>query len=85
MDVLKRDKNNKAQMKIKNYRERLRNIQNIFSFNARFSKDILKNKEILLIDDIATTGATLRECAKILKANGAKKVYGAVIARQTIK
>lgn len=84
-DILKRDKNNKAQMKIKNYRERLQNIQDIFSFDARFGQNILKNKEILLIDDIATTGATLQECAKILKENGAKKVYGAVIARQTIK
>jgi len=85
MDILKRNKNNKAQMKIKNYRERLRNIQDIFSFDARFSRSILKSKEILLIDDIATTGATLQECAKILKENGAKKVYGAVIARQAIK
>ncbi|MDP1845887.1 MAG: ComF family protein, partial [Candidatus Moranbacteria bacterium] len=85
MDVLKRDKNNKAQMKIKKYRERLQNIKDIFSFDAQFGKNILKNKEILLIDDIATTGATLEECAKILKENGAKKVYGAVIARQTIK
>jgi len=42
----------------------------------------LQDKKILLIDDIATTGATLFECAKILKQNGAKKVMGAVIARQ---
>ena len=49
------------------------------------SEEEQKNKEILLIDDVATTGATLRECAKVLKENGAKKVYGAVIARQTIK
>lgn len=42
----------------------------------------LKNKNILLIDDIATTGATLFECAKALKQNGAKFVSAAVIARQ---
>ena len=44
----------------------------------------LKNKKILLVDDIATTGATLNECAKILKLNGAKKVFGLVLARQEI-
>jgi ComF family protein len=85
IDVLRRNKNNKAQMKIKSYSERLQNIQNIFSFDSQFSQNIVKNKKILLIDDIATTGATLQECAKILKQNGVKKVYGAVIARQTIK
>jgi ComF family protein len=85
IDVLKRDKNNKAQMKIKKYRERLQNMKDIFSFNAQFGKNILKNKEIMLIDDIATTGATLEECAKVLKENGAKKVFAAVIARQTLK
>jgi len=46
--------------------------------------NLLKNKEILLIDDIATTGATLNECAKVLKQNGAKKVFGIVLARQEI-
>ena len=45
---------------------------------------LLQNKKILLIDDIATTGATLFECAKVLKQNGAKKVFAAVIARQEL-
>jgi len=45
-------------------------------------QEFIQNKKILLIDDIATTGATLFECAKVLKANGAKKVFAAVIARQ---
>jgi ComF family protein len=85
LDVLKRNKNSKPQMKIKSYQKRLQNIQNIFSFNTQFGNNILKNKKILLVDDVATTGATLQECARILKENGAKKVYGAVIARQTMQ
>lgn len=40
----------------------------------------LKNKNIILIDDVVTTGATLNECAKILKQNGANEVWGLVIA-----
>lgn len=51
----------------------------------RPTENILKNKNILLIDDIATTGATLFECARTLKQNGAKFVFAAVIARQEMK
>jgi len=67
------------QMKLKNFKARRENIKNAFSV-----KDInaLKNKTILLVDDVSTTGSTIFECAKILKANGAKKVFGIVIARQ---
>jgi len=83
------------QMKIKKYSDRLTNLQNAFEINlsknsllneklATSSQD-LQNKTILLVDDIATTGATLFECAKVLKKNGAKKVFGTVIARQEIK
>lgn len=37
--------------------------------------------EILLVDDVATTGATLDECARVLKSAGARRVYGLVVAR----
>ncbi len=43
-----------------------------------------KSMEILLIDDIFTTGATLNAAAKALKNAGAEKVYGLVIARQPL-
>ncbi len=41
----------------------------------------IHNKNIILIDDVATTGATLLEAAKILKRNGADKVFCLTIAR----
>ena len=41
----------------------------------------ISEREIILIDDVITTGSTLNECAKELKYNGAKKVWGLVIAK----
>ncbi|EKE16533.1 MAG: amidophosphoribosyltransferase-like protein [uncultured bacterium] len=81
-NILFRNKNTRAQMSIRNYQQRKENIINAFSISN--SKKI-QGKTILLIDDVATTGATIFECAKTLKNNGAKKVFALVIARQEIK
>lgn len=42
---------------------------------------LIKNKNILLVDDVYTTGSTMEECARILKLAGAKKIIGITIAR----
>ncbi|MFA4817969.1 MAG: ComF family protein [Parcubacteria group bacterium] len=82
-NVLKRIRYTPPQMKIKDYFQRGKNMRDVFSVAAGPLQ--LKNKTILLIDDVATTGATLFECAKALKQNGAKKVCAAVIARQEME
>ncbi|MFH1173243.1 MAG: ComF family protein [bacterium] len=75
-DVLARKINNKAQVNLKK-EARENNVQGIFSIN---NEEKITNKNILLIDDVLTTGATLSECAKLLKTNGANLVRGLVIA-----
>ncbi len=54
-----------------NYRERITNVIGAFDVNHSF--DFL-NKNIILCDDIITTGSTLRECCKTLLKNGAKNI-----------
>ncbi len=60
--------------------ERAKNILNVFEINPLFGQ-LVENKEVLLIDDVFTTGATMEECARILKQNRACRVWGAVVAR----
>lgn len=83
-DVLVRHRYTEPQMKIRNHSHRKNNIQNAFSIK-KDGKKTIKNKNIWLVDDVATTGATLFECAKVLKKAGAKEVFALVVARQEIK
>ena len=48
-------------------KQRLKNVRNIFLVKNQAD---FKNKRILLVDDVITTGATMRECAKILRKSG---------------
>lgn len=57
--------------------DRGKNLNKAFLYNGQS----LKNKNIILVDDVSTTGSTLNECARVLKSAGAKKVYGLVVAR----
>ena len=41
----------------------------------------IHGKTILILDDVLTTGATTNECAKVLKENGARRVYVLAISR----
>lgn len=58
--------------------ERQRNVRNVFSVK---NIDAVKGKRILLIDDVLTTGATLKECAYALKRAGAKSVDNLTLGR----
>ncbi len=77
-DAIERTGNAVPQADIKKREERLKNLNGIFRIKNGIR---IAGREILLIDDVCTTGATLNECAKVLKANGASKVVALVIAR----
>jgi len=83
-NLLIRQKYTHPQMQIKNYAQRQKNMANAFAIN-KGNKSLIAGKNILLVDDISTTGSTLFECAKILKQSGAQSVFGVVIARQEFK
>lgn len=55
-----------------NAKERRKNIRNAFTV---IDADMVREKRVLLIDDVFTTGATVRECAKVLKKAGAQHVF----------
>lgn len=79
-DILKRPHHGRPQMEIKNALTRRQSIKGAFKLSPLW-KGNLKNNIIILIDDIATTTATLQECAKILKPLKPKNIFGLVLCR----
>jgi competence protein ComFC len=65
----------------KTKKERLENLKNVFTLE-RSTKILGKN--ILIVDDVMATGATINEASKILKKNGAGKIYTLVIAKASL-
>lgn len=77
--LLVRDRQTKPQFELKK-EERTKNILGAFTQNPKLKTQNLKC--VILVDDITTTGATLRECAKMLKKSGAVKVLGITLAHE---
>jgi len=59
--------------------ERKKNIKNSFIL---LDKEKIRGKNIFLIDDVYTTGATLEESARILKEGNPRNIFGIVVARE---
>lgn len=58
--------------------QRKRNVESVYKI---INKEKIKNKKVILFDDIYTTGATVKEIAKLLKQNGASKILVLTIAK----
>lgn len=75
-ELLERTRHTIPQWELK-MTERRQNMKNAFIITK---PEMVKNKHIIIVDDIITTGITLDECAKVLKKAGAASVHGLAVA-----
>lgn len=78
LPLLKKTVNNPAQSGAGSPERRKANVAGVYAFAP--GKPLV-GESVLLIDDIVTTGATLSECARVLKAAGAGKICAVTLAR----
>lgn len=78
--ILKRIRATKQQASMESKKERQLNVKNSFVVDNNWEEKV-EGKKIVLVDDVYTTGTTMKECAKVLKGRGAKEVWGLVLAR----
>ena len=76
-DLLKRTKYKTPQTQLTR-KERFQNVENAFSGNKKAG---LEGKQVVIFDDLVTSGATLNACARELRKMGAVRVWGLVLAR----
>ncbi len=79
--LLEKIKDTKSQTKL-DRQERLDNIRGAFRLRSGQAMSVgHRLPDILLVDDVWTSGATMRECARVLKKAGAKNILGFTLAR----
>lgn len=76
--LLRRTKDTKPQAKLKTFKERHHNMRKSFEMTAGLE---IKNKTVVLVDDLVTTGSTAKEAATALKKAGAYKIYVLSLAK----
>ncbi len=72
--IKKKSTTSQAQLSVD---ERKQNLKGVFQINTKVNIP----ESVIIFDDVFTTGSTLKECAKVLKRGGVKKVWGLTIAR----
>ncbi len=75
--ILYKIKNTPHQTSTKSREERMKNLRDCFSAE---NKEKIKDQNIILIDDVTTTGTTLSQARHILLHSGAKKVFCVAVA-----
>ncbi len=77
VDILRRTRGTSPQAEIANRRQRLQNVEDIFTAH----ESAVRGRNVLLFDDVFTTGATIRSACKALKRVGAGSVWAITMAR----
>ena len=80
--LLKKVRDNPAQSSMGGAARRRANVSGVY---AALDPERVRGRRVLLVDDIVTTGATLSECAAVLRRAGAKSVSAAAVARRRDK
>lgn len=76
-NVLYKIKDTKSQARVKDKKSRLENLKDSFAVK---DKSLIENKNIILLDDVLTTGSTLTEATRTLKSAGAQNIIWVVVA-----
>jgi ComF family protein len=78
-DLLVRTRDTHSQIGLTSHQRRA-NLRGAFAV-SRDAKAEIKGREVLLVDDVYTTGTTATECARVLRRAGASRVWVATVAR----
>ncbi|MBL7142200.1 MAG: ComF family protein [Candidatus Pacebacteria bacterium] len=79
LSLVEKIKDTPSQTKLSK-KERIINVKDSFAlFRPGLNKSL--TKDVLLVDDVWTSGATMQECCRVLKRSGVKKVWGFTLAR----
>ncbi len=76
--VIKKETDQKQSL-TNNRQERFNNVKNRFSLSLKY-KHLIQNRDIILVDDLVTTGATLKELEKVLEKAGARTIIAVTLA-----
>lgn len=79
--ILKKNRDTRPQVEISKEKERVKNLKGAFSV---VDKDYVKKRNVLLVDDVFTTGSTTDECSKTLLRSGAESVQVLTLMRASL-
>lgn len=77
--IIIRNRHTKPQTKVESYAKRKLNMKDAFACPDQSG---IAGKNVIIVDDVSTTLATMDECAKVVRKAGAKNVWGLVVARR---
>jgi competence protein ComFC len=81
IDVLVRTKNTESQARLRDRQNRFQNLRGAFEMNSKNYGDYKSYVNIMIVDDVVTSGSTVKEAAKILKKNNVEKVFVLALAK----
>jgi len=76
-DVLQRQRETQSQIGLSRHQRRM-NMRGAFAVKR---PELVQGREVLVVDDVFTTGTTVSECARVLRRAGASRVFVATVAR----